>query len=79
MGEIMADKVETGAPEAAKLQMSRSELLERLRTLEENRNSVEQMKKNAAADYGEQIADLKGEIADVLAQLKNTLAEPVDG
>ena len=71
----MTEKVDSGAPEEAKQQMTRSELLEKLRSLEENKVSIESMKKDATKDYADQITELKKEIKDVLAQLKNTVAK----
>ena len=74
-GKTMTEKVDSGAPEEAKQQMTRSELLEKLRSLEENKVSIESMKKDATKDYADQITELKKEIKDVLAQLKNTVAK----
>ena len=76
-GKLMGDNMTTEVPAVVKQQMTRSELLEKLRTLEENKASVTQMKKAASKDYREQLDSLDDELADVLAQLKNT-AEKTD-
>ena len=54
--------------------MSRNDLLEKLRRLEEQYRAVEADKKAATSDYNDQLKDLKQEIADVLAALENTPA-----
>lgn len=71
-GKIMSDKVDqTGKAEDGERALSRAELLEKLRTLQERIQQVEADKKNAATDYADQLKDLRGELKDTLATLKN--------
>jgi len=56
--------------------LNRSELLEKLRRLEELKRDVETQKRTATKDYNDQLKDIEGEIADVLELLKNKEASP---
>lgn len=60
----------------ARAKETRKEKLERLRRLNERIVQTERDKKTAADDYGEQLKDLKAEVKQVLAELKDMPEDP---
>jgi len=54
------------------ISVSRSNLLEKMRGLNESLNTVEQTKKDTVKDYNEEIKSLKEEIKDTLDVLNDT-------
>lgn len=76
-GATVTDKVVPAQKAGAELdtKLSRGELLEKLRRLEETRRDVADAKRTAAKDYGDQLKDIDGEMADVLELLKKAGAD----
>lgn len=74
----MADTVKPAqnAEQDIDKKLNRSELLEKLRRLEELKRDVEAQKRAASKDYSDQLKDIDGEVSDVLELLKNTEATP---